>query len=412
MSGDLEDRLRAALRTRAEDFTTSPDAWEQTAARASRRSGRPGLRMEAGRGARRGLTRFTPLAAAAAVLAVILAAAGLAATGDLRAVLPGSARASLPQEPPTPFSRQAPRRGRFLMEQRCDAKARVSAVVSFGETTAWFGRIKGSTAWYLCDRTRNGGGAALATLSRGVLASYFGGPWPPFTGIAVTSVTSVTAVLPDGRRIPGAVRFGHGFPFAVWWANYPPGESATLVFRDAAGHVATRISVPAPKPVNPLAHPVLLTPADAGYCGNPPQNTSFVRVRQTMQHIAVWTYIQFGRQQGSNTLVLCENTGVNGDSVGFSLGAGLAAGQLAEFVGNLSLTSTLSGIIAPSVTSVTAVLPNGRQYRGMIVTGRGFPYRVWLVSYPNQYAATLVFGNASGQQVASLHAHSGVYPVQ
>jgi hypothetical protein len=408
MSGDLEDRLRTALRTRAEDFTASPDAWDQTAARARRHSG---PRMAAGWRARRGLARFTPLGAAAAVLAVILTAAGLAATGDLRDVLPGSDRTSRPQGPPTPISRQAPQRGWFWLKQRCDATARISAVVSFGETTAWFSRIKGSTAWYLCEKTKNGASAAPATLSRGTLATYIGGPWPPLNGIAVTSVTSVTAVLADGRRIPGTVRSGHGFPFAVWWASYPHGESTTLVFRDAAGHVTTRISVPAPKPVNPLAHPVLLTPADAGYCGNPSQNTSFVRVRQTMQHIAVWTYIQFGRQQGSNTLVLCENTGVVDDSVGFSLGAGLAAGQLAEFVGNLNLTSTLSGIVSPGVTSVTAVLSDGRQYHGMIVTGRGFPYRVWLVSYPNQYAATLVFGNASGQQVASLHAHAGVYPV-
>jgi len=62
---DLEERVRDALRARAEEFTASPDAWERTRARAGRRA----IRRQAHRPARqRWLTRFAPLAAAAAVL--------------------------------------------------------------------------------------------------------------------------------------------------------------------------------------------------------------------------------------------------------------------------------------------------------------------------------------------------------
>ena len=75
---DLEDRVRDALQARAREFTTSPDAWERTKARAGSRA----IRRQAYRPARqRWLTRFTPLAAAAAVLVIGVGTAIVAETG-------------------------------------------------------------------------------------------------------------------------------------------------------------------------------------------------------------------------------------------------------------------------------------------------------------------------------------------
>ena len=63
------------------------------------------------------------------------------------------------------------------------------------------------------------------------------------------------------------------------------------------------------------------------------------------------------------------------------------------------------------MTSVTAVLADGKTYSGTFVNGRGFPYRVWLVSFPARATATLVFRNADGQVVATEHGTNGNWPV-
>ena len=75
---ELEERVRDALQARAREFTTSPDAWERTKARAGGRA----IRRQAYRPApQRWLTRFTPLAAAAAVLVIGVGTAIVAETG-------------------------------------------------------------------------------------------------------------------------------------------------------------------------------------------------------------------------------------------------------------------------------------------------------------------------------------------
>ena len=69
----------------------------------------------------------------------------------------------------------------------------------------------------------------------------------------------------------------------------------------------------------------------------------------------------------------------------------------------LNPTQTVSGVAVRGVTSVTAVLADGRQYTGTFVTGKLFTYPVWLVSYPLSDPATLVFRNGAGKEVAVLH---------
>jgi hypothetical protein len=54
------------------------------------------------------------------------------------------------------------------------------------------------------------------------------------------------------------------------------------------------------------------------------------------------------------------------------------------------------------VASVTAVLPGGHWYPGTVKSGRGFAVKAWMVGYPINKGAHLVFRDASGKIVATL----------
>ena len=88
----------------------------------------------------------------------------------------------------------------------------------------------------------------------------------------------------------------------------------------------------------------------------------------------------------------------------------MPAGQVARTFFALNPTSSVSGIVVPSATSVTAVLADGTKYSGTIVTNKLFAYPVWIVSYPLRYPATLVFRDAAGAQVAVLHVPANPQP--
>ena len=65
------------------------------------------------------------------------------------------------------------------------------------------------------------------------------------SGIVVPAATSVTAVLADGRKYTGTIVTGKLFTYPVWIVSYPLKDPATLVFRNAAGHVVVALPVPA-----------------------------------------------------------------------------------------------------------------------------------------------------------------------
>jgi Sigma-70, region 4 len=62
----------------------------------------------------------------------------------------------------------------------------------------------------------------------------------------------------------------------------------------------------------------------------------------------------------------------------------------------------LAGAAADTVASVTAVLPGGHWYPGTVKSGRGFAVKAWMVGYPINKGAHLVFRDASGKTVATL----------
>jgi hypothetical protein len=429
---DLEDRLRNALNAEAGRFTVSPDAWPRTTARAGRLTSRRRAHRPA---RRRWLNRFTPLAAAAAVLVIAAGTATLAQTGVFRAAPPPASPVSSASSPsgarPAPKATPKPTPSASAGNPMTRAVAcavpglpgthpvagvQISAKVTNDGVTTWWTRLpKGYSSagtLGLCQsRSNGGGGGPEAPLSQGQLLrvdsfdiglSVNSGAG----GIARGSVTAVEADLANGKVVHGTVAYGAGFPYAAWWIGYPPGISATLVFRDAAGDAVKEIAEPFPaasalKDPAPLPPDYLGIPADCTGLQSDKVPAQQVRVRQVMDGIKVWTYVRFVSWVNAAPR-FCELTGISGATANYDGAYSLPAGQSAQSVFVLYPTSSLSGVAAPDVTSVTAVLADGGQYTGTLVRAKGFSYPVWFVSYPLRHSATLVFRDAAGAEVVAL----------
>jgi hypothetical protein len=301
------------------------------------------------------------------------------------------------------------------------AGVQISTKVTVNGVTSWWTRIPESlfpqagADLALCQTHDGGGsGSPAAPLGQGQLVRADGPPTAfladssSVSGIAAGSVTSVAAVLANGHVIPGSVAYGRGFPYAVWWVDYLQGISATLVFRDAAGHVVKEIAEPYPPAGNPKHQVIQLTPWD------PSRPCQQARVQQVADGIKVWTFIGLTVPQPvqpNHALpTLCESTGV-GDAPASYIGTyAMPAGHVVKRIFALYPTSSVSGIVVPSATSVTAVLADGTDYSGTIVTSKLFTDPVWIVSYPLRYPATLVFRDAAGAQVAVLHVPANPQP--
>jgi hypothetical protein len=133
-----------------------------------------------------------------------------------------SATASPPATPPPP-----PGRNDYLMRQAPPVSAVVPVKLTMnGKATwtfVWFGYMKNARneGIALCSVTDGGnyygsGGCEAATVGEGKVAKSDGGAGSIRLGTVVRRATSVTAVLGDGRRVPGVLAFGRGFPYKVW----------------------------------------------------------------------------------------------------------------------------------------------------------------------------------------------------
>jgi hypothetical protein len=262
----VEDRVREALRTRAEDFTASPDAWQRIRARSQAGTA----------GRRRGLSRagrfVIPAGAAAAVVVIAVVAAILAggvsgrsgkipvgaartapsatssgkATGPSDSVLPPYL---LQEDPPkTPISR--------LPVPPTPTKTVAYFWLGDPSTAYWVDEIPAGPqlCQFLYDGLLGvGEGFCEAQPSRAhlVTATENAGPWEIngeefVMGVAAAQVKSVTAVLPDGHTYAGTVGGGRGLPYRTWAVSYRSGTGdVRLVFRDAAGRQVADVSAAA-----------------------------------------------------------------------------------------------------------------------------------------------------------------------
>jgi hypothetical protein len=243
----VEDRLREALRERARHSPVDPDAWSRTVARSRMRRWRP---WRAGFAA--------PLAAAAAIIAIV---AGVTVAVHQSPGRPGgtSSRASASPSPSpsgTPCDVQDLRLLCASSVVRVNQGSGRQATV----TTFAFGYFRNPrTGGYgpdldFCALTRlqrpgqgadGGGNCTGASLARGEVVRSSGTILNLQWGLADGQVASVTAVLTNGRQVPGVIVSGRGFPHKAWLVSYPKQDPATLLFSDAAGRQVGKLFIPA-----------------------------------------------------------------------------------------------------------------------------------------------------------------------
>jgi hypothetical protein len=262
----VEDRVREALRARAEDFTASPDAWQRI--RAQSRAGAARRR--------RGLSRMgrsvIPAGAAAAVVVIAVVAAILAGgvSGRSGKVPAGaartgpsatsSARATGPSDSVLPpyLLREDPPKTPITRLPVPPTPTKTVAYFWVGDPSPayWVDEIPAGPqlCQFLYDGVLGaGGGFCEAQPSRAhvVTVTASAGPWEIngeefVMGVAAAQVKSVTAVLPDGHTYAGAVGGGRGLPYRTWAVSYRSGTGGVrLVFRDAAGRQVANVSAAA-----------------------------------------------------------------------------------------------------------------------------------------------------------------------
>jgi hypothetical protein len=257
---DLDTRVQAALRARAERVTLGPDgedgAWEQTVARKRRAGGLvPGGRHPAGKAGR----WAAPLAAAASV-AIIGAGIGIAAS-----LHPGGAGTVAAQ----PYSATVVS-GAPGLTGPDPAMLRSSPPISqvvlvrqvFGTSTSW------TYLWFADVRRFSKTGKSLVACTNAYVSEPSGTPrqteqgcdpaalgtsmLSPFDvllgqpsgfdqiGVALRPVTSVTmqSDTDETDRIPATLIDGRGFPYKVFIVAFPAKANVLhwkLVARDADG---------------------------------------------------------------------------------------------------------------------------------------------------------------------------------
>jgi len=141
-----------------------------------------------------------------------------------------------------------------------------------------------------------------------------------------------------------------------------------------------------------------------------PPVTAVVRVRLTVDGQATWMFVWFGylKSDRAEGLVLCTVT--YGDRYGGGGGCGpenVPARQVGYSNGPYG--SITMGTSIRQVTAVSARLANGRTVPGVVVSGRGFPYKFWAVVRPASQDAQIIFRGASGAELGHL-AMAAQYP--
>jgi hypothetical protein len=247
VTADLEEELRAALAAKADTFTVSPDAWQRTQRRRATRS--PARRWAA------------PLAVAAATMTV--ATTALLMSGG-RPATPPTTTPRTPARPPqaTP---SAPPRFLLTTDPPLGKIARMASPYGPGRTAffwAGWGVVDSAhrKAKTVCDSTvagmaQGGGCEEYRPLPPTTIAAMDGGDrwlareadprfdrdpaayYPSNFGQAQAQVDKVTVVLPDGRRLPGAITSVEHLSDKFWWVVLPPERltHVTILFADAKG---------------------------------------------------------------------------------------------------------------------------------------------------------------------------------
>ena len=134
-----------------------------------------------------------------------------------------------------------------------------------------------------------------------------------------------------------------------------------------------------------------------------PPISAIVPVKTGSGGQVLWTFVWFGYDihYRSEGIQLCSDTYSGGADDGGGCDTGqVPARQVAASSGGLG--DIRLGVSVATVASVAARLPGGRSVPGVLVSGRGFPYRVWAVRYPTADNATVAFRDRAGRPVGHL----------
>jgi len=289
----VEDRVRAALRAHAEDFSASADAWERVTARSAATARRRQAAPSRLTPSRRFLRHAGPAAAAVAVIAVVVAATltgqalshhpaggvtpaasgsdtpGVQGGGDGTDAITEMDKAMFEGTPPTTRV--------VTMRLGGPTMAAVSFWLGYDDPHSWTQQVTSGLQFCHAEAGFGGGWGDTGYCGPGVpnlgglpvkLTGPLGGADSPMEiqdGIAVKGVTSVTAVLHDGQEYAGQVRSAPGLPEQVWAVRYPgPASGVRVVFRDAAGHDVATMAATVPVPDDPNQSQVVTQPPATG----------------------------------------------------------------------------------------------------------------------------------------------------
>ena len=194
------------------------------------------------------------------------------------------------------------------------------------------------------------------------------------------------------------------------WARYviPAAAAAAVVAIVAAATVLTghrgldgghRGGGPSQAGTAPVALPAPLTRKDYLIQQDPPVS-QVVKVKAGTSGQAQWVYVWFARMKGGQGTVLCSEVRSGKDlQSAYCETADLFADQVAVPTGGYS--TLLLGASGKQVASVRMQLP-GHVADGQLISGRGFPAKVWLASFQPGSSGTIVFRDANGHQVGQL----------
>jgi hypothetical protein len=146
-----------------------------------------------------------------------------------------------------------------------------------------------------------------------------------------------------------------------------------------------------------------------------PPVSAIVPVKMTADGQTSWTFVWFGydKYAPGEGDVLCSVT--DGGSLNGTGGCGLArlaAHQVAVYSAGAGGTGISEGVSQTQVTSVTAELPAARTVPGAMVSGPGFPDKVWVVIRPYAESAQIVLRNDGGHELGQLSITVAAFPVR
>ena len=201
----------------------------------------------------------------------------------------------------------------------------------------------------------------------------------------------------------------------VWSRVLIPAAAAAAVVAVVIGVTVLtgRLGQPAGPGRSPVASAAPTPPPPPGRndysMQSAPPVTEVVRIKLIVDGQTTWTFVWFGylKSDRAEGLVLCTVT--DGDGYGGGGGCGpenVPARQVGYSTGPYG-SITMGTSIKP-VTSVSARLANGRTVPGVVVSGRGFPYKFWAVVRPADQDAQIIFRGAGGAELGHL-AMAAVY---